>query len=88
MTAATVEATLALELGLEHPAAILLADQLADLPDDARRPAAGRAAADRLAALGLLRTLLVERYGTGVPPLERIVAGDTLYADLTILAIA
>ena len=88
MTAATVELTLALELGLEHPHAIRLADQLEGLPDDARRPAAGNAAADRLADLTLLRALLVERYGTGVPPLTKIVAADTLYGDLTILAIA
>ena len=88
MTAATVEASLATELRLEHDHAIRLADQLEALPADERRPAAARAAADRLADLGLLRTLLVERYGTGVPKLERIVAGDTLYADLTILAIA
>lgn len=88
MTAATVEASLATELGLEHDSAIRLAHQLEGLPDDARRPAAARAAADRLSDLGLLRDLLVERYGAGVPPLARIVAADELYADLTILAIA
>jgi len=88
MTAATVEAQLAAELGLEHDSAIRLAAQLESLPDDVRRPAASRAVADRLADLGLLRTLLVERYGAGVPPLARIVADDQLYADLTILAIA
>lgn len=89
MTAATVEALeLATTLGLEHPSAIRLAAQLEELPDDARRPAATRAAADRLTDLGLLRTLLVERYGAGVPPLAAMVAADVLYGDLTILAIA
>lgn len=91
MTAATVEAaSLALELALEHPSAIALADQLEGLADDVRRPAATRAAADRLADLTLYRALLVERYGAsaGVPPLSRIVAADQLYGDLTILAIA
>lgn len=87
MTAATVEACLATTLGLEHPSAIRLAQQLEEEPADVRRPAAARAAADRLSALGLYRTLVVERDGHA-PPLERIVARDVLYADLTILAIA
>lgn len=89
MTAATVEASLAITLGLEHPSAIRLADQLADHPEPAlRREAALRALADRRADLGLLRTLLVERYGNAVPSVERIVAEDPLYADLAILTIA
>lgn len=87
MTAATVEATLVTELGLEHPSAIRLAESLEGEPADVRRPAATRAAADRLAALRLLRALLVERDGTA-PSLERLIANDALYGDLTILAIA
>jgi hypothetical protein len=87
MTAATVEASLATTLRLEHDSAIRLADQLEGEPVDVRRPAAARALLDRLADLKLLRTLLVERDGTA-PSLERLVAGDQLYADLTILAIA
>lgn len=88
MTAATVEATLAIELGLEHPSAIRYADQLEEHPEpQLRREAAGRALADRRSDLGLLRTLLVERYGNA-PPLERIIAADQLYGDLAILTIA
>lgn len=87
MTAATVELSLAATLGLEHDSAIRLADQLEHEPADIRRPAASRAAVDRLADLRLLRALLIERDGTA-PSLERLVARDTLYGDLTILAIA
>jgi hypothetical protein len=89
MTAATVEAlTLATELGLVHPSARRLSDQLEQHPEPAlRREAAGRALADRRADLALMRDLLVERYGTA-PTLDRIIAGDELYADLAILTIA
>jgi hypothetical protein len=89
MTAATVEAPpLATVLGLVHPSARRLADQLATVPEPSlRREAAGRALADRRADLGLYRTLLVERYGKA-PALEQIIADDDLYADLAILAIA
>lgn len=87
MTAATVEASLATTLGLEHDSAIRLADSIEALHPQVRRAAAVRAAADRRADLALYRTLLLERDG-GAPPLERIIAADRLYADLTILAIA
>lgn len=84
MTAATVEArALASELGLEHDTAL----RLLPLDTVTRRQAAGREVLRRLADLGLLRTLLVERDGTA-PPLERIIATDPLYAELTLLAIA
>lgn len=75
-------------LGLEHPSAIRLADQLEEHPEpQLRREAAARALADRRADLGLYRTLLVERYGSA-PTLERIIDNDTLYGDLAVLTIA
>lgn len=88
MTAATVEASLATTLRLEHDHAIRLADQLEQHPEpELRREAATRALADRRADLVLYRALLVERYGAA-PELERIIANDTLYGDLAVLAIA
>ena len=83
MTAATVE-----ELGLEHPSALRLAHQLADVADDGVPHAqAARAAQHPRADLTLYRVLLVERYGPA-PPLDRILARDELLAELTVLAIA
>lgn len=69
--------------GLERPAA----RRLAELPTDARRAAATRAAADRRAALALYVDLYAERYGHRLN-LSAVEAGDDLLAELLILAIA
>ena len=89
MTAATITATppvpaLAIELGLETPRAC----RLAAIPDvGVRRQAAARELADRRSDLALLRTLLVEAYGTA-PPLAKLEARDEVLAELTVLAVA
>lgn len=89
MTAATATPASPLELGLEHPSAITLAEQLATIGEpQLRREQAARALADRHADLDLYRTLLVERYGDAVPSLSAIVAADQLYGDLAILTVA
>lgn len=89
MTAATATPVSPLELGLEHPSAIALAEQLATIAEPSiRREQAARAAADRRADLGLYHALLIERYGDAVPTLARIIGADQLLADLTVLAIA
>lgn len=91
MTAATVDEpvdtftadTIAEELGLEHPGALVIATY----PTELRRAAAARAVDDRRAALGLYVTLYEERYGHRLD-LRDVISRDDLYAELTLLAIA
>ena len=88
MTAATAP-TSAIDLGLEHPSAVALAEQLATIVEPSvRREQAARALADRRADLALYRALLVERYGAATPTLAAIIDADQLYADLAVLTVA
>ena len=83
MTAATAN-----ELGLEHPSAIALADQLVSIAEPSiRRDYAAKALADRLADLALYVTLYRERYGHALN-LERVIDADDLYGELVVLTVA
>jgi len=89
MTAATITAAppvpeLAIELGLETPRAVRLAD-VADVTT--RRQLAAQAIGDRRADLALLRALLLEVYGKA-PALAKLEADDELLTELNVLAVA
>lgn len=87
MTAATITTAapaLAIELGLETPRAV----RLADVEDVAlRRQLAAQAIAERRSDLGLLRTLLLETYGKA-PELAKLERDDEVLAELNVLAVA
>lgn len=89
MTAATITATppvpeLAIELGLETPRAV----RLADVDDVAtRRQLAAQAIGQRRADLALLRALLLEVYGKA-PELAKLEAADEVLTELNVLAVA
>lgn len=89
MTAATITAAppvpeLAIELGLETPRAVRLAD-VTDVTT--RRQLAAQAIGDRRADLGLLRALLLEVYGKA-PKLAKLEADDEVLTELNVLAVA
>lgn len=88
MTDHAIDAPTADELGLEHPHARAVAQELTTIADvGVRREQAARALGARREALTLYVTLYRERYGYALD-LDRVIARDALYADLAVLAVA